>query len=679
MRTVVNEVEVPNDSQRALDSRAIAVTISGGAGTVAVNPSSPDGMPVYIVGGTSTANVTFTGTINTDIGSVKLKDFENNEAVIPHAGDGKSSSTHALVVQHVDPSGSPLYQATQVVVMNNQGTLATQASLLQAISTLDRTSTSLTAVLNNQGTLATEITVAKGATAVGIGAVANNFGTLATSASQGLANSSLAVLVNSQGTQSTASLPLIANNQGTLANQATLAQVSQALSLVMNNQGTLTPVTGGATENTLTRVMNNSGTLANQATLAQVSQTLSLVMNNQGTLSEPPGARDAFDRLRISEPYTLFDSKHLLDAAPHIWDDGTTSGTGASSSYDRVNAKVRLAVTALTAGTRTRRTFRRFNYQPGKSQLILMTFTLGSTAVGITRRVGYFDNFNGLLLQQTGAGLGFVIRKNGLDTVIGQADWNTDKLNGTGPSGLTLDPSKSQIFFVDFEWLGVGSVHFGFLINGAYVPCHTANHANSVSNVYMSAPNLPLSYELSNDGNGAASTLDCICSTVMSEGGSQFTGYPRSVDRGTDPFVTLNNADNYPVIGIRLSSAGTYATLTPVGATIVCTTNSVLRYSLVLNPSISGDAVVWSGINNSAVEYANATNSTGSANVASGGTIVASGYAAIGQPSSQIVPPNNFALGSSLRGVQDELWLCASRLTGTTESLYGSIYFTAQS
>jgi hypothetical protein len=77
-----------------------------------------------------------------------------------------------------------------------------------------------------------------------------------------------------------------------------------------------------------------------------------------------------------------------------------------------------------------------------------------------------------------------------VDTEISQSSWNGDKLDGTGASGFTLDPSKSNILFIDIEWLGVGSVRVGFVINGQLITAHTFNNANSLTTVYMQTANL---------------------------------------------------------------------------------------------------------------------------------------------------------------------------------------------
>ena len=231
---------------------------------------------------------------------------------------------------------------------------------------------------------------------------------------------------------------------------------------------------------------------------------------------------DAFDRLRVSNPETIFDSKQIFDTQPLVWDDSEVSGSGTSSTYNQDAARTRLAVTATTAGRRVRQTFMRFNYEPGKSQLILLTGRLTSddagSKAGLKTKLGLFDDDNGLFFTQDEGTLKVVQRSNvtgtPVDTEVAQSSWNVDKFDGTGTSGITFMANDANIFFIDFEWLGVGRVRMGFVIDGIPYVCHQFLNANLRNTVYMSTPNLPLRYEIENDGTGAAEQLDHICTSV---------------------------------------------------------------------------------------------------------------------------------------------------------------------
>jgi hypothetical protein len=295
---------------------------------------------------------------------------------------------------------------------------------------------------------------------------------------------------------------------------------------------------------------------------------------------------DAFGRLRSSNPYTLFDSKMVNSALSYIWDDAEVSGTGTSSTYNTNQASVTLAVSDNTAGRRTRQTRRHFNYQSGKSQLILMTGLFGLGTDGVTKRMGYFNDKNGLFYEINTNGMHVVVRTytsgSAVDSAYAQADWNLDKMDGNGPSGVNLDYNKTQILFFDMEWLGVGRIRFGWVVDGKIYYCHEVNNANNLTLVYMSTPNLPLRYEIENDGSGAQSSLVQICSTVISEGGEQDTGYPYGVNRGVTPLTTLNNTNIYPLLALKLRSGYEGATVRLIDLSLVCNSTAVYNFYLML-------------------------------------------------------------------------------------------------
>lgn len=348
---------------------------------------------------------------------------------------------------------------------------------------------------------------------------------------------------------------------------------------------------------------------------------------------------DAFGRLRVSNPVTLFDGKTLGDSAPQYWDDVEVSGGGTSSTHSINRASTTLAVSATTAGNRTRRTFRHFPYVPGKSQLILMTFVHGPTATGISRKVGLFTNNNGLFLDTAGTDVRFTRRTNTsgtpVDNSVSQANWNVDKMDGTGPSGITLDLTKSQILVIDYEWLGVGRVRLGFNIDGVTYWAHEFLNANNLDVVYMASPNLPLCYELANDGTGAAASFECICSTVISEGGEDPIGKSFGVSHSAiSTGLTGDGATRYALIGLRIKSTDVeYAYLQPFNLSAMGTTkDDTFAWELVLDPIIAG-TVTWTSQTGSAAE----TFLGESDNTVTGGTILSSGVTQ--SRAATVVPP----------------------------------------
>jgi hypothetical protein len=375
---------------------------------------------------------------------------------------------------------------------------------------------------------------------------------------------------------------------------------------------------------------------------------------------------DAFLRQRVSDPETLFDAKFTLDAQPLIWDDQETSGSGTTSTRTSATSSMTLTVAGSTAGKRTRQTFRRFNYQPAKSQLIFMTGTLGvdGGGTGITRAAGLFDDENGIYFIDKEGVINAVIRSSDTGSVVNnevaQSSWSEDTMDGSGdannPSGLTLDATKSQIIFFDFEWLGVGTVRMGFAINGTLYVVHKFHHANITAGVYMTTPCLPLRYEIENDGTGAASSLEQICSSVISEGGHNPKGLPQfHGTNGTHVECTTANT-LFMVCGIRLSAAAIRSGIEMAlnGVSILNETKGDYEWQLIHNPTMSNET--WSAKTNSAMETTVGQASDPSTSTISGGHVIAGGFVTDGN-SETLALKSTLSLGSAIDGTPDELVL----------------------
>lgn len=332
---------------------------------------------------------------------------------------------------------------------------------------------------------------------------------------------------------------------------------------------------------------------------------------------------DAFGRLRVSSPLTLFDSSHRF-SDNNLWVNDT-AGT-FTVAFNPAQGLVDLTVGTASGDKILRETTKVFSYQPGKSLLVMSTFVMAPTKTGLRQRVGYFGASNGLYLEQNGSSVSFVERSfvtgATTNTSVAQADWNQDPLNGTGPSGITLDLSKAQILYMDIEWLGLGTCRLGFIIDGVFVPAHNFNHANLITSTYITTASLPLRYEIENvAGTGSSSTMKQVCSTVISEGGYELRGLQQAI--GTDILTprTLTTAGTlYPVISIRLKSTRLDGIVILTALSIMGITNNAnYQWRVVASGTTTGGAWVSAGASSS-VEY----NITGTA--ISGGRILGSGY-----------------------------------------------------
>lgn len=297
---------------------------------------------------------------------------------------------------------------------------------------------------------------------------------------------------------------------------------------------------------------------------------------------------DAFGRLRVSNPYTLFDSQNRYEADPQF---SASTATGGTETYNSNTKAVDLAVTTSSGSEVIRQTKRVFTYQPGKSLLVMATFVMNAAKTNLRQRVGYFNADNGIFFQVADTTKSFIIRTKTSGTAsdarkVDQSAWNGDKLDGTGPSGITLDVTKTQILFIDMEWLGVGTVRCGFIINGQYIVCHTFNNANSQTAVYMQTAILPVRYEITNTGaTASSSTLNQICSTVISEG-----GYGELSRTFVARLATKTNIGTTfePIVSIRLNSSYLGAVVIPSGVAFFPEDTGYYNVALIRNATLTG-------------------------------------------------------------------------------------------
>jgi hypothetical protein len=379
---------------------------------------------------------------------------------------------------------------------------------------------------------------------------------------------------------------------------------------------------------------------------------------------------DAFGRLRVSEPFTIFDSKQIFDNQPLFWDESLESGAGITSAHSTDTASTVITSTVSTAGKFTRQTFMRFNYQPGKSQVVYMTGTLDRSGggTGVQRRIGYFDDNNGLFFEDD-EGTVKVVRRtytsgSAVDNKVAQASWNIDVMDGTGPSGLTADWTKAQIFALDFEWLSVGRVRMCLVIAGQTHPVHEFLNANVLAIAYMSTPNLPLRYQMVTTASSPASTMECICGTVISEGGTSDLGILRyKSTAGTHVDANVENTI-YAVVGIRLKATHLAATVKLVTVSIGEHQGSKeYEWLLILNPTVAG-TFTYGNETNSAVQTA--TGAT--ANTVTSGTVITGGIASSAQKGGAIAQSvdNALRLGAKIDGTVDAIVLCVRPIGGST-------------
>jgi hypothetical protein len=380
-------------------------------------------------------------------------------------------------------------------------------------------------------------------------------------------------------------------------------------------------------------------------------------------------AGDAFGRLRVSNPVTLYAQKFIYGKSDGTFFSEELSGS-ALSDHDPANSCIDMAVFD-DGDYAIRQSRQRINYQAGKSQLFKMTGVLEPEA-GTEKRIGCFQGgttspfavLDGICFESVGTDMYLKIYKGGVevDSAI-QSAWK-DPLDGSGDSGVVIDWSKTQIFIIDYQWLGVGRVRFGLGINGVTYYIHEFNHANVKDQVYMRSPNQPIRYEIRS--TGGAGSLKQICCAVDSEGGQEPSGLVAAIR--SPAAITVGNADYELIKSLRLKPDELDATIILEKVNIIAPTSGDYEYVVCWNPIIAG-TVNWVDVPGASIQEADGDGTT---NNVIPTIVIDAGYGSSDMDNRTDLINSTLRLGSKIDGTQDVIALAVKTET-TTESFKGSL------
>ena len=389
---------------------------------------------------------------------------------------------------------------------------------------------------------------------------------------------------------------------------------------------------------------------------------------NDGISMNTSTSADAFGRLRISDSFTIFDSQHRF-ADNGKWNN---SITGTASTTDLPNESA-VRLNASQNGSIIRESNLVFPYQPGKSLLILNSFAFSASTVGVTQRVGYYNDQNGIYLQQDGHedGPAFVLRSyvtgsTDNSRLVRRTSWNCDMFDGTGPSRRILDLTKANIFWMDIEWLGVGAVRCGFVVDGKFYVAHTFFNDNVNASSYMTTAVLPLRIELINT-TSTSPFVKQICNTVVSEGGYQ----PKSIQHNQQS-TSILNADLksvttagtlYNAVSIRLNSDHLDGIVIPNEINVLGESNKTYQWFLIKNATLSETPTFTQHPDCATVDF------SVSVATVSGGNVVKTGYFTSNSGASTLanIGDLNLQLGRTQAGVSDVFTLAVTATANSSK------------
>ena len=356
--------------------------------------------------------------------------------------------------------------------------------------------------------------------------------------------------------------------------------------------------------------------------------------------------------------------------------DEISSGT-ANSTHAPYFGMVKFEVGSAAGDQIIRQSKRVQRYLPGRQNEFGTTVILGAPTTGIRRRIGMFDESDGFYFEDSGDGTyRCVLRRNTAGGIVtesyARADWNVDKLDGTGRSGLTLDLSLIQHLSIEYEWYGAGQIEWNFVIDNNKHPIHRILHANREDHTWSSRASLPIRYELTNV-TGATGTHTSYqgAHSLSAEGTSTLVGRQDSISNSiTGRTLTLANVF-YPVVAIRLASDKLNSVIIPdeySGATL---DNTSIFVRILEGVTITGGTWVAVG-GDSPIEYnITATSFTG-------GTTLSTKYISSGNMGAVSTFPERSITQlqrstTTTLGDTSSIFLIAIAATGAQKSAWASL------
>jgi len=388
------------------------------------------------------------------------------------------------------------------------------------------------------------------------------------------------------------------------------------------------------------------------------------------------------DQQKVVDQDVVFFNTFQYGLETDVWDQSTS--TGGTAAHDPDNSGVVLTVTNALGSQVIRQTRNVIRYVPGRSANVSFSVRFGSPVTGIRRRIGLFNGADGFYFEDGGDGDYYccVINSSGeggLPTLerIPRSQWNGDKLDGTGPSGITADPTAQQLVNFEYEWYGSGSVQFGFIIEGELRVIHTINSANRLKTVWCRTPFVPIRIEITNTtgGQSGSNTLYQGSNSVALDGSlTQKLGISQNAQTATTGISLLDPGVYYPLLSIRLKSTALQAIVLPTFFQVATTDNTNIFYKVVRNATLNG---TWVDVpdSNSFTQY-NIT-STGAVTT---GVVIDSGFVIQGGGGTGIRIDKDvvYQMGRSSMGTVSDTLTIAAATNGSNKSGIASLTWIEQ-
>jgi hypothetical protein len=312
------------------------------------------------------------------------------------------------------------------------------------------------------------------------------------------------------------------------------------------------------------------------------------------------------NRLKVAPFQTVFFNTFQYGKETDVWDERIV---GVGTATHNVSASNVIMQVGSTAGSKIiRQTKNVMRYIPGRPATLAFAIRLEQPKVGIRRRFGLFDDYNGAYFEDNGGTYSYVIRTSttGITTEIrvGRDEWNGEKFDGNGWTGITADPTKQQMISISYEWYGAGTVDFAWLMAGETVKSHTFYNSNINDKVWCSTPFLPIRLEIENI-TGVAGTHYMYqgSNSLIQEGEPEKLGTLLSISNPITGTTMASANTYYPIISIRLKSNNLTGVMLLRSLQAATDDNTNVYWQLLQNATLTGGTWVNHPDPNSFMQY----------------------------------------------------------------------------
>lgn len=244
------------------------------------------------------------------------------------------------------------------------------------------------------------------------------------------------------------------------------------------------------------------------------------------------GQRDSI-RADIVNPVTAFGEMRVAELTPIIQlsfpyniNSNIVTLNTISGGYATTNSSLlKLGVTTSNSSSEIL-SIKLAKYYPGQGIMFRYAGYFNTGVTGSKQIVGWGDSDDGYYIGYNGTQFGILRLRDTVEYWTYQADFNKDLLDGTGKSGYNLDPTKGNIYQIQIQWLGFGSIIFSCESrDNSIVPFHVIEYPNNFTETNIVNPSLPVRYYIENTTNTSAIQLHAGSSTVANEGRISVRGY----------------------------------------------------------------------------------------------------------------------------------------------------------